>query len=220
MNLKKLITIIATLSLLIGTGDMPIVHAEDATSMDDKISLENTTQVEEFNNDASNENNDASESTDTTNETEDKAEDEPKDEDQSDEDIEEESDEKTYEDTEEESDAEIDNETNDSKDKEDVKEDVTFSFLNLTTYQVIGLFDQAGNYYEESTYMGESNVCDKECTTKALIATALEYSNNKNQIEAYLDNHITLPEICPDDYKIVIYLDIDGNITNARAFSS
>lgn len=209
MKIRKVITFIATMTALLLNASMPQVKAAELEMIN-----EHTEETEEMAADAELE--DA--------ETEDAETENAETEDVETEDVETEDSELETDEENADLDSEDELEEKELKEKEleeDEEEDeFTFSSLTLTTYQMVGLFDDDGNYYEDYIVTGSTDVCDKQTSCQQLLASALECNDSKNDIEEYLKEHISLPEECPEAYNIVIYFDINENIEKARAYQS
>ncbi len=215
MKIRKVITFIATMTALLLNASMPQVKAAELEMINEHTEeAENEAAWDEASN------NETVEAEDTEEMAADAELEDAKPEDAETEDAETENAETEDAETED-SELETDEENADLDSEDELEEEeLTFSSLTLTTYQMVGLFDDDGNYYEDYILIGSTDVCDKQTSCQQLLASALECNDSKNDIDEYLKEHISLPEECPEAYNIVIYFDINENIEKARAYQS
>ncbi|SFI20387.1 hypothetical protein SAMN04487830_1307 [Pseudobutyrivibrio sp. OR37] len=214
MKIRKVITFIATMTALLLNASMPQVKAAELEMINEHTEeAENEAAWDEASKD------ETVEAVDAEAELEDAK---PEDaETENAEPTDSETEDSELETDEEKADLDSEDELEEKELEHDEEEDeFTFSSLTLTTYQMVGLFDDDGNYYEDYILIGSTDVCDEQTSCQQLLDSALECNDSKNDIEEYLKEHISLPEECPETYNIVIYFDINENIEEARAYQS
>ncbi len=103
------------------------------------------------------------------------------------------------------------------KDLENVEEiDAPISSLHIKIYQAVEIPNLDGNITCTSFLANEMNLVSQEATTLSLVNEALSSCDFSDSILAAINTQETIPEICPEDFTIIIEEDIHKNIVDVK----